>query len=56
MNAPSMIAMQSKDCRLPPPPATCVGMPSFTKNTPKGQKSMTPEDANTIVDYLLGEK
>ncbi len=55
MNAPAMIAMASKDCRLPPP-ATCVGMPSFTKNTPKGQPVMTKEDADTIVTYLLGEK
>lgn len=55
MNAPAMVPMQSKDCRLPPP-ATCVGMPSFTKNTPKGQPVMTRDDANTIVDYLLGEK
>jgi cytochrome c oxidase subunit II len=55
MNAPAMIAMQSKDCR-PPPPATCVGMPSFTKNTPKGDPVMTPADADTIVTYLLGEK
>ena len=55
LNAPSMVPMQSKDCRLPPP-ATCVGMPSFTKNTPKGQPVMTHADAETIVDYLLGEK
>ena len=55
MNAPSKVAMESKDCRLPPP-ATCTGMPSFTKNTPKGQKTMTPEDAATIVNFLLGEK
>ena len=55
MNAPGYVAMESKDCRLPPP-ATCTGMPSFTKNTPKGQKTMTAEDANTIVDFLLGEK
>jgi cytochrome c oxidase subunit II len=55
LNAPSMIAMQSKDCRLPPP-ATCVGMPSFTKNTPKGQPVMSQQDADTIVTYLLGEK
>ena len=55
MNAPSMIAMASTDCRLPPP-ATCVGMPSFTKNTPKGQPVMTQADADTIVTYLLGEK
>ena len=55
MNAPSMVPMESKDCRLPPP-ATCTGMPSFTKNTPKGQKTMTSEDAATIVNFLLGEK
>lgn len=55
MNAPSMVAMASTDCRLPPP-ATCVGMPSFTKNTPKGQPTMTKEDADTIVTFLLGEK
>jgi cytochrome c oxidase subunit 2 len=55
LDAPSMVPMQSKDCRLPPP-ATCVGMPSFTKNTPKGQPVMTRADAETIVDYLLEEK
>ena len=54
MNAPSMIAMQAKKCRLPPP-ATCVGMPSFIKNTPKGQPVMTQSDADAIVSYLLGE-
>jgi cytochrome c oxidase subunit 2 len=54
-NAPAMIAMASTDCRLPPP-ATCVGMPSFTKNTPKGLPTMTQADADTIVTYLLGEK
>lgn len=58
LNAPSLISMASKDCRIQPPPpnVTCVGMPSFTKNTPHGQKTMTPEDANTIVTFLLGEK
>jgi cytochrome c oxidase subunit II len=55
LNAPGMIAMAAKDCRLPPP-ATCVGMPSFTKNTPKGLPVMTRADADTIVTYLLGEK
>jgi cytochrome c oxidase subunit 2 len=55
MNAPGKVAMESKDCRLPPP-ATCTGMPSFTKNTPKGQKTMTAQDASKIVDFLLGEK
>ena len=55
LDAPSMVPMEAKDCRLPPP-ATCVGMPSFTKNTPKGQPVMTQEDADTIVAYLMGEK
>ena len=57
-NAPSMIPMQSKECRLPPP-ATCVGMPSFSdpvKVNGKQLPIMTDEDANTIVSYLLGEK
>jgi cytochrome c oxidase subunit 2 len=53
-DAPSMVPMESKDCRLPPP-ATCVGMPSFTKNTPKGQPAMTQADADAIVAYLMGE-
>lgn len=55
LNAPGEVSMQSKDCRLPPP-ATCVGMPSFVKNTPHGQKTMTSEDADKIVTYLMGEK
>ncbi len=55
MNAPSMISMASTDCRLPPP-ATCVGMPSFTKNTPKGHPVMTPEDADTIVVVPVGRE
>jgi cytochrome c oxidase subunit 2 len=54
LDAPSMVPMESKDCRKPPP-ATCVGMPSFTKNTPKGMPTMTQKDADTIVAYLLGE-
>jgi cytochrome c oxidase subunit 2 len=55
LNAPSLIPMQSKDCRLPPP-ATCVGMPSFTENTPKGQPVMTRQEAETLADYLLSLK
>lgn len=55
LNAPSMVPMESKDCRKPPP-ATCVGMPSFIKNTPKGQPVMTQQDADAIVAYLMGEK
>ena len=38
------------------PGHTCVGMPSFTENTPKGQPTMTPPQAETIADYLLGQK
>jgi cytochrome c oxidase subunit 2 len=53
LNAPGMIPMQSEDCRLPPP-ATCVGMPSFTKNTPPGDYPvMTRQQAETLADYLL---
>ena len=57
-NAPSLIAMQSKKCRDPGvvPGDGCIGMPSFTKNTPKGLPVMTDADANTIADYLLSGK
>jgi cytochrome c oxidase subunit 2 len=55
MNAPSLIPMQSQKC-LEPPPAACVGMPSFTKNLPKGHTPMTREQAETIADYLLAQK
>jgi cytochrome c oxidase subunit II len=54
-DAPSVIPMQSQKC-LEPPPATCVGMPSFTRNLPKGQKPMTTEQAQTIADYILAQK
>ena len=56
-NAPGMISMSSTACRQTPKATTiCVGMPSFTKNTPHGAKTMTPQDADTIVTYLMGEK
>src|SRR4029078_1161927 len=55
LNAPSMIAMESQKGRVPPQ-TPCVGMPSFTKTTPKGLPVMTQADADTIVTYLLGEK
>jgi cytochrome c oxidase subunit 2 len=55
MNAPSLVSMESKKCRVTGA-TPCTGMPSFTKNTPKGQKTMTAADANTIVTFLLGEK
>jgi cytochrome c oxidase subunit II len=59
LDAPSLIPMQSEQCRLPPP-APCVGMPSFTKNTPKvkGQTYavMTRAEAGQLADYLLSLK
>jgi len=53
MNAPSMIPMSSEGCRLPPGQGICVGMPSFTENTPKGLPTMTHTQAEQIADYLL---
>jgi cytochrome c oxidase subunit 2 len=56
-NAPSMIPMSSQDCRLPANPSNiCVGMPSFSENTPPGLKSMTPAQAQQIADWLLEQK
>ncbi len=54
-NAPGLIPMQSKQCRNPGEPATgqCVGMPSFSQNTPAGQPTMTRQEAEQIADYLL---
>ena len=59
MNAPGLLPMQSQDCRRGPPGTpgvTCVGMPSFTLNTPKGMPVMTRADAETLADYLLSLK
>lgn len=57
MDAPSLIPMQSDDCRVEPLfSETCVGMPSFTKNTPKGAPVMTRADAEVLADYLLSLK
>jgi cytochrome c oxidase subunit 2 len=55
LDAPSLIPMESQDCRLPPSPFenTCVGMPSFTEDTPEGQPTMTQAEAETLADYLL---
>jgi cytochrome c oxidase subunit 2 len=56
LNAPGLIPMQSAECRRGPPGTpgvTCVGMPSFTLNTPKGLPTMTRAQAETIADYLL---
>jgi cytochrome c oxidase subunit 2 len=57
LDAPSMIPMESEDCRLPPgPDVICVGMPSFTQNTPKGDPVMTRQQAEILADYLLSLK
>jgi cytochrome c oxidase subunit 2 len=57
LDAPSMIPMESEDCREEGAPGgpgiTCVGMPSFTKDTPAGQPVMTRQDAEVLADYLL---
>jgi cytochrome c oxidase subunit 2 len=54
-NAPGLIPMQSKACREAGEPAAgkCVGMPSFSRDTPAGQPTMTPQEAGQIADYLL---
>ena len=54
-HAPGMIPMESRGCREVPQ-GICVGMPSFTENTPKGLPEMTPAEANTIADWLLEQK
>jgi cytochrome c oxidase subunit 2 len=55
LDAPSLVPMESGDCRRPGAPALedgkCVGMPSFTKDGPG--PVMTREDAEQIADYLL---
>jgi len=54
-NAPGLIPMQSKACREAGEPAAgkCVGMPSFSRDTPAGQPTMTQQEAGQIADYLL---
>jgi cytochrome c oxidase subunit 2 len=54
-NAPGLIPMQSEKCRDPGEPAAgeCVGMPSFSRNTPAGQPTMTRQEGEQIADYLL---
>jgi cytochrome c oxidase subunit 2 len=56
-DAPSMIPMSSQDCRTPGQ-GICVGMPSFTNNTPTsgGYKAMTQQQAEDIADFLLEQK
>ncbi|MSO78195.1 MAG: c-type cytochrome [Acidimicrobiia bacterium] len=64
MDAPSLVPMQSEDCRLGSPGtiegAICVGMPSFTNNTPNGDTKkypdMTRSEAETLADFLLSLK
>jgi len=56
LDAPSLIPMQSEECRLGPPGTsgvTCVGMPSFTRDTPQGKPVMTRQEAEALADYLL---
>lgn len=55
LDAPGLVPMESQDCLLPPP-ATCVGMPSFTQDLPPGPGPMPKSDAETIADYLLSLK
>jgi cytochrome c oxidase subunit 2 len=54
-NAPGLIPMESKACRESGEPAAgkCVGMPSFSRDTPAGQPTMTQQEAEQIADYLL---
>ena len=58
LDAPSLVPMESGDCRKEGAPAledgTCVGMPSFTEDGPG--PVMTREDAEQIADYLLALK
>jgi cytochrome c oxidase subunit 2 len=60
LDAPSMVPMESANCRLPPDQGgtPCVGMPSFTKDTPPPTAGttypvMTRAQAETLADYLL---
>jgi cytochrome c oxidase subunit 2 len=55
LDAPSLVPMESEDCRLGlgVPGVTCVGMPSFVKDTPAGDPTMSRAEAAQIADYLL---
>ncbi|MET0895508.1 MAG: cytochrome c oxidase subunit II, partial [Acidimicrobiia bacterium] len=50
LDAPGLIPMLAEGCRNPPGDGVCVGMPSFTENTPKGMPVMTTAEANTLAD------
>ena len=54
-DAPGLVPMESEHCRDAGEPAAgkCVGMPSFSRNTPAGQPTMTRPEAEQIADYLL---
>jgi cytochrome c oxidase subunit 2 len=70
LDAPSLVPMQSEECRLGSPGSThpdeperqilCVGMPSFTNNTPNGDTKkypdMTRSEAERLADFLLSLK
>jgi cytochrome c oxidase subunit 2 len=56
LDAPGLIPMESQDCRDPVGDGICVGMPSFTRNTPKGMPVMTHDEATTLADWLLEQK
>lgn len=54
-DAPGIIPMESEGCRFPPP-ATCVGMPNFSRHVVyKGvdYPGMTKAEAATIAEFLL---
>lgn len=54
LDAPSLIPMESATCRSSPPGENrCVGMPSFTTNTPQGMPEMTRAEAETLADWLM---
>ena len=52
LDAPGLIPMESQGCREIPQ-GICVGMPSFTNNTPEGMPEMTQSEAEQIADWLL---
>ncbi len=53
LDAPGLIPMEAADCRKPPGEGICVGMPSFTENTPQGMPVMTRDEADTLAGWLM---